>query len=142
MKDFQRVEAPESQVVVHRGLLSWSVARITPNLAKILKAGEPLDLFFFVYGLKPNDAGAVDVQIEFEVVQGDKTQIKFAPGQFQSPLISLPLPLQNTLQIKTGEKVETREQNLPAGSYSLVMRILDKVSGSKGEKKLDFVIES
>jgi len=142
MKDFQRVETPESQVVVHRGLISWSVARITPNLTKTLKVGEPLDLFFFIYGLRPNDAGAVDVQIDFEVVQGDKSQIKFAPGQFQSPLISLPLPLKNTLQIKTGDKVETREHDLEAGGYSLMIRMLDKASGFKGEKKIDFVIES
>jgi len=141
MKDFRQVEAPETQAEFHRGLLAWSVARITPNLTKTFKVGESLDLFFFIYGARPDNAGKFDVQIDFEVLQGDKAQIRFAPGQFTSPLISLPLPLKQTLEIRTGDKVETKEQDLPAGSYILIAKITDKVSGLKGEKKIEFTVE-
>jgi len=141
MKDFQQVETAETHVELHRGLLSWSVARITPNLTKTIKVGDALDLFFFIYGARPNTAGKYDVQIEFEVRQGDKTQIRFAPGQFQSPLISLPLPMKQTLEIRPGDKVETKTQDLPAGSYVIIFKITDNVSGLKGEKQIDFVVE-
>ncbi|MCX6566291.1 MAG: hypothetical protein NTW38_07705 [Candidatus Aminicenantes bacterium] len=141
MKEFRQVEAPEAKIGFHRGLLSWSVARITPNLTKTIKVGDALDLFFFIYGARPNDAGKFDIQIDFEVVQGDKAQIKFAPGQFQSPLVSLPLPMTQSLEIRTGDKVENKQQDLAAGSYVLIVKMLDNVSGLKGEKKIEFVVE-
>jgi predicted small lipoprotein YifL len=141
MKDFQQVETPETKAEMHRGQLAWSIARITPNLTKTIKVGDSLDLFFYIYGAKPNAEGKFDLQIEFEVRQGDKPQIRFAPGEFQSPLISLPLPMQQTLEIRTGDKVETKQQNLPAGSYVMLLKITDKISGLKGEKQIEFVVE-
>ncbi|MHB8054518.1 MAG: hypothetical protein ACYDH3_04650 [Candidatus Aminicenantales bacterium] len=141
MKDFQQVENPETKAELHRGQLSWSIARITPNLSRTIKVGDSLDLFFYIYGARPNAEGKFDIQIDFEVRQGEKAQIRFAPGQFQSPLISLPLPMKQTLEIRTGDKVETKEQNLPAGSYLMLIKLTDKVSGLKGEKQIEFVIE-
>jgi predicted small lipoprotein YifL len=251
MKEFRQVEAPDAKVELHRGLLSWSIARITPNLTKTLKVGDPLDIFFFIYGARPDSAGKFDVQVNFEVdklsnesdidsskyplllenwewertsdgssieVKGEvkniskedlnnvealvnffdkenkyvahtsaliennpiatlqtspfrvlqkddplivkavvdfkhtsgekidsaslvETAIKFNPEKYESPLISLPIPLKNTIETRTGDTVEYKEQNLAAGSYVLVAKILDKVSGLKGEKKLEFVIE-
>jgi len=142
LKDYAQTEQPETQAELHRGLLAWSIARITPNRERTITVGGPLDLFFFVYGAKPNSTGRFDLQIEFEVNQPDgKPAIKFAPGEFKSPLISLPLQMQQTLQITTGDKTETKQQDLPAGSYVLVAKISDKTSGMKGETKVNFTVK-
>jgi hypothetical protein len=141
MKGFEQVENPETKAELHRGLLAWSIARITPNLAKTIKVGESLDMFFFIYGARPDAAGKVNLTIDFEVRQGDKAQIRFAPGEFQSQLISLPLPMKQTLEIRTGDKVETKQQDLPAGTYLMNFKITDKISGLKVEKQLEFIVE-
>lgn len=141
MKKFEQVENPETKAEMHRGLLSWSIARITPNLSRTIKVGESLDIFFYIYGVHPDAAGKCNVTIDFEVRQGDKPQIRFAPGDFQSPLISLPLPMKQTLEIRTGDQVETKQQDLPAGAYLIDVKITDKISGLKTEKQLEFVVE-
>ncbi|MBN1938325.1 MAG: hypothetical protein JW843_01980 [Candidatus Aminicenantes bacterium] len=142
LKDYAQTEQPETSAELHKGLLAWSIARITPNLERTIPAASPLDLFFFVYGAKPNATGRFDLQIEFEVNQTDgKPAIKFAPGEFKSPLVSLPLEMKQTLQVTTGDKVETKQQDLPAGTYVLVAKISDKVSGLKGESKVEFTVK-
>jgi len=142
MNNYAQTEQPETQAELHKGLLAWSIARITPNRERTVKVADALDLFFFVYGAKPNATGRFDLQIEFEVDQMDgKPAIKFAPGDFKSPLISLPLQMKQTLQVTTGDKVETKQQDLPAGSYTLLAKISDKVSGLKGEQKIQFTIK-
>jgi hypothetical protein len=142
MTDYAQTEQPETQAELHKGLLAWSIARITPNRERTIKVADPLDLFFFVYGAKPNATGRFDLQIEFEVNQPDgKPAIRFAPGEFKSPLISLPLQMKQTLQITTGDKVETKQQDLPAGTYVLVAKITDKVSGMKGEATSEFIVK-
>lgn len=141
MKSFEQVENPETKAEMHRGLLSWSIARITPNLTKTIKVGDSLDVFFFIYGARPDAAGKFNLTIDFEVRQGDKAQIRFAPGEFQSPLISLPLPMKQTLETRTGDKVETKQQDLPAGTYLINFKIADKISGLKVEKQYEFIVE-
>lgn len=87
--------------------------------------------------------------VEFKYANGDginkaslvESAIRFEKQPFQSPLISLPLPLKQTFEIRTGDKVEFKKQDLAAGRYVLVVTILDKASGLKGEKKLEFVVE-
>ncbi len=142
LTNYAQTEQPETQAELHKGLLAWSIARITPNRERTIKVADALDLFFFVYGAKPNSNGRFDLQIEFEVNLPDgKPAIRFAPGEFKSPLVSLPLTMKQTLQVTTGDKVETKQQDLPVGNYVLVAKISDKISGMKGEQKIDFIVK-
>jgi hypothetical protein len=142
VKDYSQTEQPETTAEFHKGLLAWSIARITPNREKTIKVGQPIETFFFIYGARPNSTGRYDLQAEFEVNQADgKPAIKFAAVKYPSPLIQQELPMKQTLQITTGDKTETKQQDLPAGSYTLVIKISDTVSGFKGEAKLDFIVK-
>ena len=60
---------------------------------------------------------------------------------FQSPLISLPLPLKQTFEVRTGDKVEYKKEDLSRGRYVQIIRMLDKMSGLKGEEKIEFTVE-
>ncbi|MCX6561857.1 MAG: hypothetical protein NTZ26_15260, partial [Candidatus Aminicenantes bacterium] len=138
MKEYKQVQAPEQKPEMHKGFFAYSVIQVTPSLDNVFTVGQPLDLFTYVFGCQPKSGSTYDVEIVFEVNQGDKPAIKFAPGNFDSPLISLPLTLKQTLQIKQGDQVRSETRDLPAGSYTFVMKIKDKVSGNVGEKKIDF----
>jgi hypothetical protein len=140
VKDLKQESAAEMTPVLHKGLFAYSVLRITPNIDLAFKVGEVLDTFFFIFGVQPKADGKWDIAIDFEVYEGEKLAIKFAPGAFENPLVSLPLQMKQTLLIKKGDEERTETRDLPAGSYTFVMKIEDKVSGLKGEKKIDFKI--
>jgi hypothetical protein len=135
-----QVSQAELKPELHKGMFVYSVLRLTPNIDHVFKVGDPLDVFFFIFGVQPKEGGKYDLQIDFEVYEGDKIALKFAPGNFDSPLISLALPIKQTLIIKKGDEERTETRDLPAGSYTFVIKIQDKVSGLKGEKKIDFKI--
>jgi hypothetical protein len=140
-KEYKQLPAPETKAEIHKGFFRYSVLEMTPNVDNVLSVGENLDMFFYIFGTQPKDGGKYEIEINFEVFQGDKTAIKYATGNFESPLISLPLQLKQTLQIKKGEETRSETRDLPAGSYTLVLKIADKVSGLKCEKKVDFTVK-
>ena len=141
LKNYEQVQAAETTTELHKDLFAWSIARITPNLDKVFKVGESAEAFFFVYGAQPGGDQRYNIQVEFEVNQIDKPAIKFAAQTYTSPLIDQPLPLKQTLEIKTGDEVKTEQRDLPAGEYVFVARILDSISGLKTEKKINFTVK-
>ncbi len=141
MKEYKQVQAPEQKPELHKGFFAYSVIQVTPSLDNVFVVGQVLDLFTYIFGCQPKSGSTYDIEVIFEVVQGDKPAIKFAPGSFDSPLVSLPLNLKQTLQIKQGEDVRQEVRDLPAGAYTFVMKIKDKVSGNTGEKRLDFTVK-
>lgn len=140
-KEYKQLQAPETKSELHKGFFMYSVLQVTPNIDNVFALGENLDMFFYLFGTQPKGDGKYDIEINFEVMQGDKTAIKYATGNFESPLVSLPLQLKQTLQIKKGEETRSETRDLPAGSYTLVLKIADKVSGLKCEKKVDFTVK-
>ena len=86
-----------------------------------------------------------DAIIEFKTIAGDKvkssnrvdTVIRWQAQNYVSPLIDQALPLMRTL--KTGEKTE--QKDLEAGKYTLVIKIMDKVSGLTLDKKMPFEVK-
>jgi hypothetical protein len=140
-KEYKQLQAPETKAELHKGFFMYSVLQVTPNIDNVFAVGENLDMFFYIFGTQPKEGGKYGIEIIFEVFQGEKTAIKYATGSFESPLISLPLQLKQTLQIKKGEETRSETRDLPAGSYTLVMKITDKVSGLKCEKKVDFTVK-
>jgi hypothetical protein len=139
--EYKQLDTPENKTELHKGSLRYSVLQMTPNIENVFSVGDNLDMIFYIFGTQPKDNGKYEIEINFEVFQGDKTAIKYATGNFESPLISLPLQMKQPLQIKKGEETRTEDRDLPAGSYTLVLKITDKVSGLKCEKKVDFTVK-
>jgi len=142
VKQMDQMEAVEQRTVFHKGLFTYSVLKVVPNLDNSFGLGENLDIFFYVFGAKPNSSQQYDIEINFEVKQGEQSAIKWSPQTYNSPLISQPLPMKQTVKIKKGDEPERIEQrDLPAGSYTLVINVLDKTSQSSVVKTLDITVK-
>jgi hypothetical protein len=142
VKQMEQMEAPEQRTVFHKGAFTYSVLKIVPNLENVFNPGENLDIFFFIFGAQPNPSQQYEIEINFEVKQGEQTSLKWAGQTYNSPLISQPLPMKQTVKIKKGDEPERTElRDLPAGTYSLVVNILDKVSQNSGVKTVDITVQ-
>ena len=141
VKEMEQMEAVETRTVLHRGFFTYSVLKVIPNLEKTFSAGQNIDIFFFIFGTQPNAQNQSDLEVNFEVKQGEKSSIKWAPQTYNSPLISQPLPLKQTLNIKTGDQERTETKDLPPGDYQLSIQIKDKVSEKTLVKTVDFAMK-
>ena len=142
VKQMDQMESVEQRTVFHRGVFTYSVLKVVPNLEKIFHAGENLDVFFFIFGAQPNSSQQYEIEINFEVKKGEESAIKWSAQVYNSPLISQPLPMKQTVKIKKGDEPERTEQrDLPAGSYTLVISMLDKVSQKTGVQTVDLTVE-
>jgi hypothetical protein len=141
VKKIDQMQAPETRTAVHKGCFMYSVLQIVPNVESVVAPGESIEILYYVFGAKPNDQQKNDIEVAYEVKQADKAAIKWAVQTYDFALVSQPLPLKQTLLIKNdqGEKQETRD--LPAGKYTLVIRIKDKIGGSTIEKTRDFEVK-
>jgi hypothetical protein len=145
VKSLDQVE-PDQRPMVHRGYFTWGAIRVVSSLAGEIKAGDNLEIFFFVLGAGVKDPAAQrpvnDLEVNFEIQgQDGKTAIKWAPQAYEAYFINQPLPLVQTLQIKDdkGERVEKKP--LPAGKYTLLAQITDKVTGTKADTKVAFEVK-
>jgi hypothetical protein len=142
VKQLDQMESVEQKTLVHKGLFTYSVLKIVPNIEKVFRPGENLDIFFFIFGAQPNPSQQYDIEINFEIKQGEQSSIKWSAQAYNSPLISQPLPMKQTVKIKKGEEPERVEQrDLPAGSYTLFINILDKTSQNTVVKTLDITVK-
>lgn len=145
VKSMEQVE-PDQRPMVHRGCFTWGAIRVVPSMAGEIKTGDNLEIFFFVLGAGVKDPAAQrpvnDLEVNFEVQGEDgKAAIKWAPQVYEAYLINQPLPLVQTLQIKDdkGERIEKKP--LPAGKYTLLAQITDKVAGTKADTKVAFEVK-
>jgi hypothetical protein len=142
VKQMDQMETVEPRTVFHKGLFTYSVLKVVPNIEKAFLPGENLDIFFFIFGARPNQSQQYEIEIGFEVMQGETSALKWSLQSYNTPLISQPLPMKQTVKIKKGEEPERIEQrDLPAGSYTLVINILDKVSQNSVVKKIDITVK-
>jgi hypothetical protein len=141
VKEMEQMEAVESRTYLHRGSFTYSVLRIVPNIDKVFSAGENLDIFFYVFGTQVNAQNQSEIEINFEVKKGEEFAIRWAPQSYTNPLISQPLPLKQTLNIKDDKGERTESRDLAPGNYTLVINITDKVSGKTGVEKVDFTMK-
>jgi hypothetical protein len=141
VKKMDQMQAPETRTAVHKGCFMYSVLQIVPNVESIVAPGESIEILYYIFGAKPNDQQKNDIEVTYEVKQADKAAIKWAVQNYDFALVSQPLPLKQTVLIKNdqGEKQETRD--LPAGKYTLVISIKDKIGGSTVAKTLDFEVK-
>jgi hypothetical protein len=138
VKEMEQMEAVETRTVLHRGFFTYSVLKVVPNLDKIFSAGQNLDIFFFIFGTQPNAQNQYEIEVNFEVKEGEKSAIRWAPQAYVNPLVSQPLPLKQTLNIKTGDQEKTETRDLAPGNYTLVATITDKISGKTVTKSVEF----
>jgi hypothetical protein len=142
IKSFEKMDGPETHTVFHKELFTYSFLKIVPNLDKIFAAGDTLDTFFYVFGARPNEQQKYDIEVNFEVKKGEEIAIRWAPQTYDiSPLVSQPLPLKQTVIIKSQAGERTEQRDLTAGNYTLVVSVSDKVSGNSVTKTVDFEVK-
>jgi hypothetical protein len=143
-KDIKQVATPETTAEIHENFFSYSILQIEPNLEQIFAPQENLDVFFFIFGTQANVQGQSDIDVHYEVYQGEELIINYAIQKYASPLVSQPLPMKKTVLVRTTkgtETTETREQrNLEAGSYSLSITITDNTSSKTVKKTINFQV--
>ncbi|MGD1009137.1 MAG: hypothetical protein ABR951_03185 [Candidatus Aminicenantales bacterium] len=156
-KDIKQMNSYEAKPIVHRGLFTYSVLQIVPNLENVITAEDKaqIEVFFIVLGAKPKPESAAlpasqpqqqtyEVEVNYEVQKEDGAAvIRWQAQTYPSPLIDQNLPLKQTkvtTDQATGTKT-TSQSDLALGKYVLVLKIKDKVSGFTVEKKLPLEVK-
>jgi len=141
VKDLKNVGQAEQRPELHKGMFRYSVLEIIPNIDQVFTAGDVLDVFFTIIGAQASPENKYSIEVVYEVTKGEEPAIKFQPAMYEAPLISHPLPLKQTVQIKTGDQVKTETRDLPPGAYTLHLKITDKISGNSCAKQYDFTMK-
>lgn len=140
VKNIERMEAPENRTILHKDYFTYSILKIWPNIGNIIGFKDNLDIFYFVFGARPDVDQKYALETEMDVKKGEESVLRFTPTVMESPLISLPLPLKRAL-ITQSEAGETREEkDLEPGRYALDIKIVDKNSGNSVTKTVSFEI--
>jgi hypothetical protein len=141
VKELKNMPAVEQRPEVHKGYFTYSILQIVPNIDEVFTAGDALDVFFYIVGAQPNEQSQFDIEIQYEVKKGEETVIKYEPYPYKAPLISHPLPMKQTVLIKEGDQERREQRDLPPGSYSLQIKITDKISGLGCTKLVNFTVK-
>lgn len=142
LKEYKELPAAETVAELHKGYFRYSIAQFTPSVDNVLAFGEATEVFFLVLGAQPNEQNKYDIECQYEVKEGDKDAIKFAPTKYETPFISQPLFMKQTLLIKDKDGKERQEgRDLPAGNYTFTIKLTDKVSGRTCTKAVDFTVK-
>jgi hypothetical protein len=142
IKDIKRMPSPENRAEVHKDFFTFSTLQIEPNVERIFSPTDNFEVFFYVFGAQPSETGKYDIDVGFEVLEGEELAIRFAPGKYQTPLVPQPLYLKQTLIITSEEEGERREKrDLGPGKYTLSLKITDNVSGKSETKTIDFEVK-
>jgi hypothetical protein len=143
-ENIKQVATPETTAEVHEDFFSYSILQIDPNLERTFAPQDNLDIFFFIFGAQANAQGQSDIDIHYEVYQGEELVINYAVQKYNSPLVSQPLPMKKTVVVRTTKGTETSEEkqqrNLDAGSYTLSITIKDNISTKTVKKTVDFEV--
>jgi len=156
-KDLQQMNSYEAKPIVHRGLFTYSVLQVVPNIENVVTAEDKsqIEVFFIVLGAKAKEESPAqpasqpqqqthDIEVNYEVQKEDGAAvIKWQTQTYPSPLIDQGLPLKQT-KLTTDQatgKQSTSQSDLTAGKYVLVLKIKDKVSGFAVEKKVPFELK-
>ncbi len=140
LKSFEKIDAPETRTLIHKGYFTYSVLKIVPNIEKVFAVGENIDIFFYIFGAQQNEQQQYAIDINFEVKKDEEAAIRWAPQTYNSPLVSQPLPMKQTVIIKSQAGEKTEERDLAPGTYTLVIAIKDTVSGNGVTKTLEIEV--
>ncbi len=144
-KNIRQVATPETQAEIHEDFFTYSILQIEPNLDRIFTPKDSLDILFFIFGSQANAQAQSDIDIHFEVYQGEELVINFASQKYSAPLISQELPMKKTVVVRTTKGTETSEEreqrDLETGSYTLSITITDNISSKTVKKTVDFQVK-
>jgi hypothetical protein len=134
-KRMEQMAAVEQTVTVHKGIFVYGAYQIEPNLDHVFNPGEALDIFYFIFGAQPqtDDPTKVDIDIDYSILKGEETLIRWATQSTERPVVSLPLPMKQTVIVKTTDEEgntteKTEERDLEPGTYTFSIQITDKLS--------------
>jgi hypothetical protein len=142
VKNLTQVPNPETRAMAHKGFFAYSILQIEPNLERVFFPTDNLDIFFFIIGAQPNDQNQYDIEISYEILQGEEPFVRYQPTKYNSPLISQPLPLKRTVLIKSAQEEKRESKNLEPGTYTLSISIKDEISGKILQKTMDFEVKT
>ncbi len=144
VESIKQVAAPETVADIHKDFFAYSILQVIPNLERAISPQENLDIFFYIFGSQANAQGQTDIDVHFQVFQGEELAINFATQKYNSPLVSQELPMKKTVLVKTTKGTETTEareqRNLDPGSYTLSIDITENTSGKTINKRIDFEV--
>lgn len=132
-KYIAKMDTAETRTFVHANYFTYSILRIAPYLDNIIGWGEDLDIFYYVMGAETDRNMQYDIYTKFSVFRDNEIVINYAPGKFDSPLVSIPLKLEATFS-------RGRTQQLGRGYYILKIEIRDNVSMKSVNKYVNFII--
>jgi hypothetical protein len=141
IKSYKQMSAPETTAEVHKDFFTYSIRQIEPKIDNVFPQGEDLDIFFYIYGIQPNEENQFDIGVNYEVSQEEENIIRFEPITYPSPLVSQPLPMKRTFRITSEEGEKSERRDLDPGQYTLSIKIKDNISGKSLDKKIDFEIK-
>jgi len=145
VKKADQTQTPAMRAEIFKGFFSYSVLQIVPNLDNVVASGEAIEVFFFIFGAKlqdPVNPQSYQLEIQYEVRDAENKPALMWPAQTYSyPLVSQPLPLLQTVKITDDKGERTEQRNLPAGKYTLSIKVTDKVSTLSSEKTLAFEVK-
>ncbi len=138
----QQMAAPETRIIIHKNSFVYNTLVLFPSLNNEFKAGENLDLFYFILGAKPDDSNAFNLQITYRFLKDGKELRKLGPTTVKNFIISQPISLAYTEITKDAKGVETerKEIRLEPGDYSLEIDMVDMVSKVVGKQEFKFKI--
>jgi len=118
-----------------------------PNIDRVFAPTDSLDIFYTILGAKQTADGKNSIEVVYEVDKGAEPAIKYQAAMQEAPLVSQPLPLKQTVQIKTGDQVKTDVRDLAAGPYTLKLKITDMLTktdkdpGISITKQVEFTVK-
>ncbi|MBN2400377.1 MAG: hypothetical protein JXI33_08585 [Candidatus Aminicenantes bacterium] len=138
----QQMAAPETRIIIHKNSFVYNTLVLFPSLDNEFKAGENLDLFYFILGSKPDANNAFNLQITYRFLKDGKELRKLGPTTVKNFIISQPISLLYTEITKDAQGVETERQEikLEPGAYSLEIDMVDMVSKAAGKQEFKFKI--
>ncbi|MFH1943233.1 MAG: GWxTD domain-containing protein [bacterium] len=149
MTDMMLADAAVNENLLQLGEYEHSIARfLVPNVERRFREGEPVVVYFEIYGLRLHENRTSDFQIRLRI-----RRVKVfasALSKFFSKLKNF-FTKDQTVQIavedaysgKRSDEFITRSLDLPdsvQGEYELYVRVTDRIARTSIEKKVDFTI--
>jgi len=130
VKSIQQVDTPETKLKIYKNYFTYGRLIIEPKIENVFRAGENVDLFYFILGAKTHpETQRQDLEIKYSIKKGTQGVVRFPPQPAKMPIVSQPIPL-----ISKGK-------NLEAGNYTIVIEILDKISNISVTKEVALEIK-
>jgi|GEM_PF-578707 len=129
IKSMEKLPGPETEIAMHQDYFRYSVLKIRPKEANIFKPEEAPDIFYFVYGARPDKDRKFRIEVDYQIKKDNQVLRKYETQTYASPFVSHPLPLD--LEGKT----------LEPGAYILEIKIRDNVSRLSTTKDIPFEVK-